>query len=252
MKRVRLMLEKKHFAAFALLLTLAGCYWRIAHEPMPFVAYGDLGPQRARGAIVLMPGFADKPDDFDVQGFVPVLRKNAPDYDIFAADAHFGYYNKNTLLEQLHTNVIGPLVTRGYRELWIVGISMGGHGAVAYARAYPERVKGLLLFAPYLGPGDVVQEVAQAGGICHYAPPMPLPESRFGFAQANFVWLKEVLCSKPAKVSLWVGVGDRDMAKRDLLRDVVEPDHYLVLPGGHDWNVWTPALESIARRAFVF
>jgi len=245
------MLNAKHFLALALLLTLSGCYWRIAREPMPFVAYGDLGPERARGAIVLLPGFADKPDDYEVHGFLAVLRKNAPGYDVFAADAHFGYYNKNTLLEQLHANVIGPLVTRGYKELWISGISMGGHGAVAYARSYPERVKGLLLFAPYLGPGDVVQEVVQAGGVCRYSAPAPLPESRFGFAQANFAWLREVLCSTPAKVSVWVGVGERDQAKRDLLREVVAVDHYVVLPGGHDWDAWTPALEQISRAAFV-
>ena len=245
------MFNKNHFAALALLLTLTGCYWRIAREPMPFVTYGDLGPERARGAIVLLPGFADKPDDYEVHGFLRVLRKNAPGYDVIAADAHFGYYNKNTLLEQLHVNVIGPLVAHGYRELWIAGISMGGHGAVAYARAYPERVKGLLLLAPYLGPSDVVQEVVQAGGICRYSAPEPLPASRFGFAQANFAWLREVLCGNPAKISVWVGVGEHDQAKRDLLRDVVPADHYLVLPGGHDWDAWTPALDEISRAAFA-
>jgi pimeloyl-ACP methyl ester carboxylesterase len=237
--------------ASALLLSLTSCYWRIAHDPMPSVAYTFLGPDRARGAIVLLPGFADNPDDYETHGFLSVLRKNAPDYDIIAADAHFGYYNKNTLLPQLHANVIGPLVTRGYRELWIAGISMGGHGAVAYARAYPERVKGLLLFAPYLGPGDVVEEVARAGGICHYSPPTPLPQTRFGFAQANFAWLHEVLCGEPAKISVWVGIGERDQARRELLRDALAPDHYIVLPGGHDWSAWTPALERITRQAFA-
>ena len=238
-------------AALALALILSGCYWRIAHEPMPFVTYGDLGPERARGAIVLLPGFADKPEDFDSRGFVPVLRKNAPGYDVIAADAHFGYYNKNTLLTQLHANVIGPLVARGYRELWIVGISMGGHGAVAYARSYPERIKGLLLFAPYLGPDDVVQEVTRAGGVCSYTTPAPPPQTRYGFAQANFLWLEDVLCSSPPKLSIWVGVGDRDQAKRELLRAALPPDHYIVLPGGHDWGPWVPALEQISRRVFA-
>ncbi|HUL66993.1 MAG TPA: alpha/beta hydrolase, partial [Burkholderiaceae bacterium] len=122
-------MRARHLAAFALLLVLGGCYWRIAHEPMPFVAYGDLGPERARGAIVLLPGFASKPEDFDAHGFIEILHRNAPAYDVVAADAHFGYYNKATLLTQLHASVIGPLVARGYRELWIAGVSMGGHGA---------------------------------------------------------------------------------------------------------------------------
>jgi pimeloyl-ACP methyl ester carboxylesterase len=237
--------------ALALILSLAGCYWRFAREPMPSVTYGDLGPQRARGAIVLLPGFGGEPEDFDVYGFVSVLHKNAPGYDLIAPDAHFGYYDRNTLLDQLHTSVIGPLLARGYRELWITGVSMGGHGAVAYARAYPERINGVLLFAPYLGPGELLQQVAQAGGICGYNAPAALPPGRLGFAQANFAWLKDVLCSKPAKVSVWVAVGDKDQDKRNLLRDAVEPGHYIVLPGGHDWEVWTPALDQIAHRAFA-
>ena len=122
---------------------------------------------------------------------------------------------------------------------------------MAYARAYPERIKGLLLFAPYLGSGDVLQEVTHAGGICRYAPPQPLPDTRVGFAQANFAWLHEVLCSEPAKLSIWVGIGNRDEARRELLRDVLPPDHYVVLPGGHDWSAWTPALDRITRQAFA-
>jgi len=239
--------------AFALLLlpALAGCYWRIAREPMPFVVHGNLGPERARGAIVLLPGFGDEPADLERSGFVPILRRRAPGYDVVAADAHFGYYKSATLLAQLHASVIGPLVARGYRELWIAGVSMGGHGAVAYARAFPERVRGLLLFAPYLGPGDVVRDVTQAGGICHYRAPHPPEASRNGFAQANFAWLKDVFCEQPPKVSLWVAVGDQDIGASGLLAQVIAPEQYLVLPGRHDWAVWNPALERIAERAFA-
>jgi S-formylglutathione hydrolase FrmB len=128
---------------------------------------------------------------------------------------------------------------------------MGGHGAVAYARSYPERVKGLLLFAPYLGPSDVVQEVTQAGGVCNYTAPDPPPQTRYGFAQANFIWLKDVLCSSPTKISVWVGIGNSDQRPRELLRDVLPPDHYIVEPGGHDWSAWRPALEQISRRVFA-
>jgi len=236
-------------AALVLLLGLGGCYWRIAREPMPFLTYGDLGPLRARGAIVMLPGFGGGAEDFAEYGFVRVLRKSAPGYDLVAADAHFGYYRSNTLLDQLHKSVIGPLVERGYREVWIAGVSMGGHGAVAYARTYPERIKGVLLFAPYLGPDEVVDAVSQGGGICRYTAPHPVPGSRAGYAQANFAWLRDVLCTPPRKVSVWVSVGNKDEGKRTLLRDAMQPDHYVVLPGGHDWDAWTPALERIAQSA---
>jgi enterochelin esterase-like enzyme len=101
-----------------------------------------------------------------------------------------------------------------------------------------------------MGPGEVVEEVTQAGGICRYDPAQPLPQSRVGFAQANFVWLKDVLCAAPPSVDVWVGLGDRDQKSRELLRDAVPPGHYLVLPGGHDWDVWRPALEHITQNVF--
>jgi len=235
--------------ALVLLCSLGGCYWRVAREPMPFLTYGDLGPQRARGVIVMLPGFGGGAEDFDEYGFVRVLRKSAPGFDLVAADAHFGYYQNNTLVDQLHKSVIGPLVARGYRAVWVVGVSMGGHGAIAYARNYPERIKGVLLFAPYLGPNDVDDSVSQAGGICRYTAPDPVPTSPAGYAEANFAWLRDVLCTTPGKVSVWVSVGNKDEGKRTLLRDAMEPDHYIVLPGGHDWDAWTPALERIAQTA---
>src|SRR5262249_49345955 len=159
--------------------------------PMPYQVYGDLGPERARGAIVLLNGYADQPDDFQKHGFLAILRKNAPQYDVIAPEAHFGYYQKGTLLDQLHRNVIGPAGARGYKEIWIMGISMGGQGAMGYARSYPERIKGLFLLAPYMGPGETVREVTRAGGICNFSAHDPLPQDIYGFAEANFAWLKD-------------------------------------------------------------
>lgn len=234
--------------ALPVLLGVSGCYWRIAREPMPSVALSSLGPEQARGAIVLLNGFGGRTTDFDEHGFLRVLRAQAPAYDVIAPDAHYGYYTKGMVVDQLHAHVIGPLVARGYREIWLIGVSMGGHGAVAYARAHPERIKGLLLFAPHLGPGYTVRDVQRAGGVCRYEATMPNARNRAGFAQGNFAWLKDALCGRPPKVSVWVAVGDQDVGASGLLAELIEPDRYLVLPGGHDWNVWTPALAQMIER----
>jgi pimeloyl-ACP methyl ester carboxylesterase len=233
-----------------LALSGLGCFIRDARDPMPFISHADLGPEKARGAIVLLPGFGDEPKDFDSHGFVRILQARAPGYDIVAADAHYGYYRTETVITQLHDHVIGPLVAKGYRELWLAGVSMGGHRAPAYARLHPERITGLLLFAPHMGPGDTVEQVNNAGGICSWPVPVKPAEGRAGFAQANFAWLKQVLCRKPPGVQLWLGVGNKDIGASYLLSKVVEPSHVVVLPGGHNWDVWTPALDTLAQRAF--
>lgn len=235
----------------ALAVVLGACsFLRPARAPMERVSFRERGAGAARGAIVLLPGFGDRPQAFEEHGFVRMLAQHAPGYDVYAADAHFGYYRKRNLLERLERDVLGPLRQRGYRELWLIGASLGGFGAVAYARTHPEGVKGLLLFAPYLGPKEVVQEVA-ASGLCAYAPKLGAEDSEEAFARANFAWLKRQACASRG-VELYLAVGDQDrlLAADSLLGRALDPSHMLVLPGGHGWSVWTKALDRLAPLAF--
>ena len=229
-----------------------GCAWvRPAGSPMGFEAHAPLGPGRARGVVVLLPGFGDRPGVFVSGGFLAALNQHAPAFDVVAADAHFGYYRTGTVLDELHRNVISPLRTRGYRQVWLAGASMGGHGAVAYARAYPGEIAGLLLFAPYLGPKETVAEVGRAGGLCAWSPPAGVAADEVGFALENFAWLRATTCPQPARLPIFVGIGAADglLAANQLLRAVLAPSHFLVLPGGHGWEVWTPALAALLPRA---
>jgi pimeloyl-ACP methyl ester carboxylesterase len=231
----------------------SGCAWlRSTPSPMPSQAFTDLGPDRARGVVVLLPGFGDRPADFEKNGFVRVLRERAPDYDVVAADAHFGYYRKGIVISELD-HVVAPLVARGYREIWLSGVSMGGHGAVAYARAHPTQITGLMLLAPYMGPKDVVEAVAGAGGLCAWTAPTQFANDARGFALANFAWLQALACHPGGTVALSLGVGESDhlLAADRLLGDRLDPTHFVLLPGGHDWNVWTPALTTLLAHGLV-
>jgi len=232
-------------------LSLAGCsYVRATREPMEKKVFVARGAEKARGAIVLLPGFGDRPETFEEYGFVRALRAAAPDYDVIAADAHFGYYRNRNLLTRLEKDVVAPLLQQGYRELWLMGVSMGGHGAVAYARAHPEKIAGLMLFAPYMGPSEVVEEVKRAGGLCHYRP-QAQEESAEGFARANFGWLKQAACEEKTP-QIWLAVGDHDdmRAADQLVSAALPAERVLILPGKHGWKVWTPAVRALAARAF--
>jgi pimeloyl-ACP methyl ester carboxylesterase len=231
---------------------LGACgYVRLAKQYMPHEVFVARGPTVARGAVVLLPGFGDYPTTFAEQGFVDKLARGAPGYDVFAADAHFGYYRRRTLIERLEADVIHPLRKQGYRELWLVGASMGGHGAVAYARTHPKEIAGVILLAPYMGPRDVVAEVERAGGLCRYKAP-PYEESADGFARENFAWLKRAACvERSTPIWLAVGASDRLLRADRLLTDALAPERVLVLPGGHGWEVWTPAIEQLAPRALA-
>jgi pimeloyl-ACP methyl ester carboxylesterase len=237
------------FAVFS----LSHCaYVRNPEVPMAKLRYTDLGPHKARGALVLLPGFGDRLETFSDRGFIAALRRHAPQYDVIAADAHFGYYRKRSLVQRLEHDLIGPLLREGYRELWLVGTSMGGFGAVAYAREHPARVTGLLLFAPYMGPDGVIEEVKRVG-LCKYrAPPLSGKiEDQESFARANFGYLGEKAC-KTRDVALWLAVGedDRLFGANRTLGAALAPERFLVMKGGHGWKVWTPAADELAARAW--
>jgi pimeloyl-ACP methyl ester carboxylesterase len=231
-------------------LFVGGCFLRPASTPMERLAFRERGPTSARGAIVLLPGFGDRPSAFAENGFAAALEARAVGYDVFGADAHFGYYRTNTLITRLEQDVIGPLRARGYREIWLAGASMGGHGAIAYARSHPDKLRGVMLFAPYMGPGEVVSEVERVG-LCQYAPAPSREQNRQNFARLNFLWLKQQACVD-RQVSLWLGVGSEDGLRKpdDILARVLAPSHVRILPGGHGWKVWTPAMEQLAETAF--
>lgn len=242
-------LTRCHLLVLSLLLGSCA-FLRPAKIPMRLEAAAPLGPQRARGAFVLLPGFGDRPQTFAKHDFIATLQRQAPALDIYAADAHFAYYRKGTVIERLEQDVIAPLRTRGYRELWLVGTSMGGMGAIGYARKHPERIAGLLLFAPYLGPREVVDEVVHAGGLCKYQAAPTKEDNESSFARANFMFLRDTLCS-PSSPAIWLAVGqdDRLLPANRLLGDVLPPERFLILPGGHGWKVWTPAAAQLASPA---
>ncbi|HEY6877105.1 MAG TPA: alpha/beta fold hydrolase [Polyangiales bacterium] len=238
------------FASLLLVALCTGCgFVRITRTPMGSVDYRVQGPERARGVIVLLPGFGDRPSAFADHEFVAALSETTG-LDIIAADAHFGYYRKGSITTRLHEDVIEPLRARGYREIWLAGTSMGGIGAVGYARRHPDRVRGVFLLAPYMGPREVVQEVA-ASGLCKWQGHAGKEEDVESFARANFVWLREQACVK-REVSLYLGVGSEDRLLRpdSVLGTVLPASHFLVLPGGHGWKVWTPAITKLAATAF--
>jgi enterochelin esterase-like enzyme len=52
---------------------------------------------------------------------------------------------------------------------------------------------------------------------------------------------------------VWLAVGEDDglMPANQLLGVALPKDRYRVLPGGHGWKVWTPAINAVAPLALT-
>ncbi len=225
--------------AVALVAPAVGCAWlpRAATVPMPVLDItGPVGQNET--VVVFLPGRFDRPTRFRDEGFGELLVRRIPEAIAVAADAHLGYYLDGSVVERLHDDVVAPLRARTGSRVHLVGISMGGLGALIYAQAHPEDVAGVVVLAPYLGENDVIAEIAAAGGLARWEPPRdPDPDD---FQRDIWTWLKGYAQPSPDRPPLVVGWGtDDDLAPASrLLAEVVPPDAVFAGPGGHDWPTW--------------
>jgi pimeloyl-ACP methyl ester carboxylesterase len=201
----------------------------------------------ARCLFVLLPGMGDRAETFEQRGFVAALRKSSRSIDIRAADATFGYYMKGTFLDRLEADVIAPAKARGYREIWLAGPSMGGFGALFYARVHTADVTGVLAIAPFLGERKLVEEIAAAGGLRKWNAPARVEKMNpDDYQREMWRWLQAVTAGKEPAPLIFAGYGaaDKLRAADSLLSVELPPSRVFLTSGKHEWPAWQRVLEG--------
>lgn len=237
-------------ALLALLGTLAACGpLGDPSRPIPTTLVPAQG--KAQRLVVVLPGRGDDLQALRRSGMVEAIQGAWPDADVLLAELAIRYYQDGRAAARLHDEVIAPARTRGYREVWLGGASLGGMGTLLYDKAYPGDADGLFLLAPYLGDRAIQQEIVAAGGLARWQPGPEQPMS-------DATWQRELWRSikgwqaDPAKArNVWMATGDRDRLREAnaLLATVLPADQVFVRPGGHDWKTWTPATREILEAA---
>ena len=98
-----------------------------------------------RCLIVFFPGFGDNEDTFDKHGFVDALEEHHLAVDSVTPDITFGYYSRHNVADTIHDDILGPIAARPYKQIWLVGVSMGGLGALLVAKNAESHVAGMFL-----------------------------------------------------------------------------------------------------------
>ncbi|MBK8241052.1 MAG: alpha/beta hydrolase [Deltaproteobacteria bacterium] len=188
----------------------------------------------SRTLLVLLPGRGDLGEDYARHGFVARAHAEAG-VDVITVDAHFGYYADRTIRERLHEDVLAPARGR-YEHIWLLGISMGGIGALLTAEKYPDDVDGLLLIAPYLGRRRTIEAVMRAGGLAKWQPPADL-----AWDERLWAWMK----STDTPIYLAYGTEDFGARAHVVLAAALPKDRVLTAPGEHAWTAWTPLFDRL-------
>jgi pimeloyl-ACP methyl ester carboxylesterase len=233
--------------ALALGASLSACVGSMrAPTPMNFVDH-PAPSSPASCLFVFLPGMGDRAETFEQRGFVEALRARELSIDIRSADATFGYYTRGTFLERLATDVIAPAKQRGYKEIWLVGPSMGGFGSLFYSRAHADEITGVLAIAPFLGDRDVIEEIVKAGGLKNWRAPAVVDTSdRDTYQRELWRWLQAATQGKEKAPMIFTGYGRSDKlgTADSLLAAELPPTRVFLTEGGHEWPAWRRVLDA--------
>jgi pimeloyl-ACP methyl ester carboxylesterase len=209
------------------------------------------GP-RAACLMVFLPGGGDDERSFVRHGFVAEVARRNASIDMVATDATLGYYTRGVFSERLANDVVLRRVARGYKELWLVGNSLGGFGSLLYSRQREGQVTGVLALAPYLGGDkDVFRAIRSAGGLRNWHAPAKAPITEANLTAELWRWLQALATGRERGPDLYLGYGDRDSltARTSMLLAAALPrDHVLVTAGGHDWTTWHTLFSEFLDR----
>lgn len=194
------------------------------------------GDSASRCLVVFLPGLGDSADDYLKNGFFDAAKEAGVTAQLVAVNATLGYYIRRSLVDRLRDDVLTPGRASGVTSIHLVGISMGGLGALLTAqKAGP--IDSVLLLAPFLGDSDLLETIEKAGGLSKWTPAdAPSAEP---YQRELWTWLKSQT-GGGGSTRVDLGFGDNDKLKRGhlLFAAALPRDRVYHAPGIHDWPPW--------------
>lgn len=236
-------------APLMLLAALAGCA-SVGDASRPIPTLHVPAAQPATRLVVVLPGRGDDIAGLQRAGIANAIQSAWPDADVVLTGLSLAYYLEGRAAPRLREEIVLPARARGYREVWLLGASMGGMGAIMYDRHHPGEVDGLVLLAPYLGDDAVQRAIAQAGGLANWNPgPRPAAIDRGNFSRELWRRVQEWSRTPAQSHRVWLAYGEDDYLRPaiELLVPALPDAQVLRRPGGHTWRVWTPAAETLLK-----
>jgi dienelactone hydrolase len=240
------------FVSLMLTLLLVACVpgghtqIKIPVEKINAVEQSDKGKKLL---IVILPGRGDDIANVKANGIATAIQSAIPEADIMLTGISLAYYMEGRMPQRLREETIQPARQNGYEEIWLVGTSMGGMGALLYDREYPREVKGMVLLAPFLGRRTVLKEITAAGSLENWqAGPIPVSTNEDNFDHEMWRYIQTWQNENKARThDVWLGYGDRDRLSAVMppLQKTLPQDHVFVREGGHAWALWTPTAQEI-------
>jgi len=219
------------------ILLTACAYKRPMTEPITQVHFPALVevPVEQRQLLVFLPGIGGKLADFERYDFIHLLQQRYPTLDITLVDAHFAYYRNRVILDRLQNDVILPAKNKGYCQIHLAGISLGGFGSLLYMREYGDAfVSSFSLLAPYMG---------EPTFYAHVLDPAKTPQA-INDPLNLWPWLSSLTAEQKQLIYLAYGEQDKLLDGQNALASLLPSEHSFTIAGKHRWPVWRALLQQ--------
>ncbi len=205
--------------------------------PTGFIHDTASGVTGERILLLMLPGAKNTPQQLKENGFIRELRMRNLPVDVLALDAHADLYLERTDIERVLHHTLDQVRAKGYRRIWLLGISLGGSGAMICVTQRTAEIEGIFLLAPFLGTRGIIAEVEAAGGLNHWHA------GDIGCRDYERMLLEQIQRSpldadKFPSIYLGYGTEDRYRGASMLLAERLPADRVTASSGGHDWETW--------------
>lgn len=197
--------------------------------------------------LLMLPGAKNTPQQLADYGFIRALRERGLPVDVLVLDAHSDLYLERDDIETLLQRTLDEVRASGYRRIWLLGISLGGTGAMICVTHRSTEIEGMLLLAPFLGTRGIIAEVEAAGGLPHWTAG---EISSCDYERALLERLRQSPPGTAAFPPVFLGYGreDRYRGASNMLSAYLPEQHVCVIPGGHDWETWQLLWQNLLDR----
>lgn len=209
----------------------------------------DAAPGTAgeRILLLMLPGAKNTPQQLEEHGFIRALRERNLPVDVLALDAHVDLYLERSDIERVLHQALDDVLKRGYRRIWLLGISLGGSGAMICATQRTPEIEGMFLLAPFLGTRGLIAEVEGAGGLQHWQAGAISDRDHERVLLAH-IQRHTLGADNFPDIYLGYGSEDRYRGASIMLSQHMVAHRVIVVPGGHDWETWITLWEKLLDK----
>lgn len=189
-------------------------------------------------------------NDFEQNGFLATLKEAGIKADTIAVDSHLGYYIKRTVIDRVWADILKPARQQGYRRIVLVGVSLGGVGALFSEREHPGSADALVLLGPYLGDKEkVFEHIAAGGGPAAWATGRDLHADNVEEQIWTFLGAKSTTLPPT-----WLLYGKSDSLAQGhrLFAGMLPTARVASIDGAHDWPTWQTLWHNACFNSDLF